>query len=369
MRSIKTLAAAFFAASLLVACSDEQTTFNIENVPGRCTLQGQIVYNQGTTYEGGKFVYNYKPVANSEVFVTVDNSGYGNGLTGETTFTTTTDEQGNYTIEIPAPSNSITATVKTADFLTERSVVEIVNNKVVTNTEEVVIRGYRTFSDIHSNGIRLASFVCTECNTDDSFSGFNEYATLNGTVGQNVEYKIAATPIRNLDKELIGYDDARVQYCFEPAAKVDLILKVNYTSGETFTYNTTTDASGNFSLQVPVAGFPAVFGYELTCVTYNGNFTHYEQVLRKGTNAFDNEYTYYDYEARKLVGFYSQTFCTGTYYASYPVAAQVVSEDFKAMVFNPLNNGQELYGYSAGAFGEYNPWLEDFKASLEENNK
>lgn len=365
MRSIKTLAMALMASALFVACSDEQSTFNIEEIPGRCAISGQIVYNQGTTYEDGKFVYNYKPLANAEVFVTVSNSDYDDDFSGNSVFTTTTDEQGNYSIEIPATSKNISATVTTADFLTERTVVEIVNNKVETKTETVVMRGYHSFSDIHSNGIRLASFVCTECNRDQDFNGYNEYASLTGTVGQNVEYKEAATARYDEDDHLLGYNDARIVRCFEPAGRADMVVTIKYSDGNTFSYNTTTDNAGQFAIQVPVMGFPASFDYTVSLIPYDGKFTHYEAVEKEGENYYESTYRYTDYEAHTLTGYYAQQYCTSTYSAYYPVAAQVVDNDFKAMLFNPLNNGQDTYGYNKSSFSEYDMWLDDYKESID----
>ncbi len=368
MKSIKIAAVAMAAAALLAACSEEQSTFNIENVPGRCTLQGKIVYNQGTTYENGKFVYDYKPLANTEVTVTIDNGAFGS-YAGESTFTTTTDEQGFYTIEVPAPKDDASVRVTTPDFITVRKVIKMINNKIQTVEEEVVLRGDKTFYDVHAQGIVLASFACIECNRDENYSGFNEYATISGTIGQNAEYKVNATPIRNEEGKLTSYLSASRYYVFVPAAGVDLIVTVSYPNEGDFTYNATTDANGDFKLSIPVEGFPTSFSYSLTMMPYDGKFTHYEAVEREYTvtDYFGNEITrtYTDYTARTLTGYYAQEY-DASFSANLPVAAQSAQCESKSIIFSPLDNGQDTYGYNKSVFSPGNMWLDELKAMLEE---
>lgn len=364
MKSIRLAAAFAMAAAMLASCSEEQSTFNIENVPGRCTLEGKIVYNQGTTYENGKFVYDYKPAANIAVTVTVNNREYNSSLEGESYFTTVTDENGAYSIEIPAPRGLISATVTTADFRTTQSIVKVENNKIVTSEQEVILRADKTFFNIHSEGIVLASLECTTCNTDNSFTGFSEYATLNGLIGQNIEYTVAPKLYYDEFTDLFGYTNGQLYYCFTGASKADLILNVTYPNQSgTFTYNTTTDNAGKFTFSVPVESFPASFSYTITVLPYDGKFTQYEAVTREMTNG--NTFT--DYVAHSLDGFYSQS-SNETFYASYPVAAQTVSMESKAMVFSPYNNGQELYGYSASNFSSSSMWLDDLIEMLNSAN-
>lgn len=358
MKGLNTVAAAMFAAALLTGCSEDQTTFNVEDVPGRCTIEGKIVYNQGTTFENGQFVYDYKAAANMPVIVIVDNSDYDSKLSGVTTFNTTTDESGAYSIEIPAPLKSISATIRTADFQSTRSVVTIENNKVVTKSEDVVYRANETVSDVHSQGIVLANIVCTECNAADYANGFNEYATLKGTIGKNSEYYVAATPRFDYNDEIIGYDPARVIKCWVPAPKVDMVVTVNYGGGVEFTYNTTTDANGDYTLKVPVNAFPANFDYSISAVTFDSKYTHYERYDHEYTNAYGYTDTYTDYRARSLDGFFTQQF-QANYSANLPVAAQVESQKSKIMVFNPLNDGQDTYNYSASEFSPSNLWLSE----------
>lgn len=356
MRTIKVLALSAAAVALMTACSEDQSSFNIDNVPGRCVIEGNIVYNQGTTYEDGKFVYNYKPASNLAVNVTVSNSDYDENLTGETVFTTVTDENGNYSIEIPAPAKTISATVTTADFRSVRSVVTVNNNKVETVNEDVIFGGTSSAS-VHAQGIVYCNFACAEHSVDLPFDSFKEYATLRGTVGQNVEVKNPANPIRDEYGTLTGYEDATLSYLYEPAANVDLVLTVSY-SGQEFKYNTTTNHAGEYSLQVPVRAFPATFDVRIEAMPYDGTFTQYEQVIREYyLPGYDTPQYYYDYEPQTLTGFYSQNFFE-SHTVSYPVAAKVCEIEDKCMLFEMLDADAESYGYNRGNWSSYNDWME-----------
>ena len=130
MKHLTKLAFAILTVLTFSACSEDQTAFNIEKVPGRATVQGTITYNEGATVSGGKLSYSYKPAADLKVFITVDNSSYDDNLSGSTVFETTTDANGKYSLEIPVPDYNVNISVRTAQFKGTHSTVEKVNNKV-----------------------------------------------------------------------------------------------------------------------------------------------------------------------------------------------------------------------------------------------
>ena len=74
MKNLKTLSVMALTAAIMTGCSEEQTAFDINNVPGSATIQGTIVYNEGTTIENGRFAYDYRPAANLPVIVIVNNN-------------------------------------------------------------------------------------------------------------------------------------------------------------------------------------------------------------------------------------------------------------------------------------------------------
>lgn len=352
--------AAIVAASaiLLTGCSDEQSFFNVDSVPGRCVIEGTVTYNEGTSVENGTFAYNYKPAANLEVVVTVPNSSYGNNLKGNSTFTTTTDENGKYSIEIPATDNAVKATIRTADFRGVRQFVTRENNKVVTKSEEVSYFATDQV-DVHARGIEFVNMTCTECSVNSSLAKYGATARVTGQIGQNAWNKVDAEAVYNDNYELVRYNNARLEPCFVAAPNAALIVTVNYENHD-FTYNTTTDGQGKFNLYVPVIEFPAQFSYSIEALPYDGQFVQYEavQVQYQDRYGYDKEYT--DYQAHTLTGFYAQPSNWSNFAsASLPVAGQIANNNFKLMLFNTINNGSNTYGYHATAFTQGNAWFNE----------
>ena len=125
MKHLTKLAFAILTVLTFSACSEDQTAFNIEKVPGRATVQGTITYNEGATVSGGKLSYSYKPAADLKVFITVDNSSYDDNLSGSTVFETTTDANGKYSLEIPVPDYNVNISVRTAQFKGTHSTIKL----------------------------------------------------------------------------------------------------------------------------------------------------------------------------------------------------------------------------------------------------
>lgn len=353
---------------MLTSCSEDQSTFDIQKVPGRCVIEGVVKFNEGTTLQDGHFSYTYKPAADLDITIVVNNSEYGN-LEGYSTFTTTTDAEGKYSIELPAPLRNASVEILTADFRGVRTVITQENNQIVSKKEDVIFRG-KANATIHSEGIVYANVLCTSCNVNTSIEGLSQLATIKGKIGQGVEYKVAPEKKyilnENEEKEFVGYSNARLSYVFD-GAKADLIVNVNY-NGENFTYNVTSDSNGEWTLDVPVEMFPASFSYSLTAMPYDANYTHYVPVEKTYTLNSDEEdaplRTYVDYEARSIKGFYSQEF-NASFNANFPVSAQVCSSKAKIMVFKGLE-GQDLYGYNYDKYDSNCLWRSELIEQLEQ---
>ncbi len=363
MKLLKYVALSGFGLLMLSSCSEDQSSFDIQKIPGRCFIEGVVKYNEGTTIENGKFSYTYQPAANLELTFVVQNGSYGN-LSGTSTFKTTTDAEGKYSIEIPAPLQNATVNIYTEDFKGVRTYITTENNQIVTKNEEVIYRGISSTS-IHSEGIVYANFLCNPCSVNSPVEGFSQFATIKGKVGQGVEYKVDAQRLYDNANNFVGYSNAAAYYVFD-GAKVDMIVDVDY-EGQTFTYNVTSSAAGEWSLQVPVAQFPASFTYTLTAVPYDANYTHYVPVDKPYTltdrYGVEREYSYIDYEAVSLKGFYSQKFNVN-FSAAFPVAAQVCDSEAKLMVFQPLNNGQDTYNYNPNVYSQSNLWRSELIEQL-----
>lgn len=355
MRIYNALATAMLAAVVMTSCSEDQSTFRIESVPGRSVIEGTVIYNQGTKLVDGKFVYDYQPAADLKVVAIVNNSEYDNSLSGQSEFEATTDENGKYSFEIPAPTQDVRVTIRTASFRGERSVIELKNNKVVT-TEEPVIYGGSGSTTARANGIAYCNINCVETSVDRIPTGLTEYASLQGRIGQNIEKYTAGEVLTDVEGNVTGHSDASVEYLYTGTPSCDLIISIGYEDAA-FTYNATTDSKGYFRLSVPVAGFPANFSCLITAASYNGTFTQYVPEIKTIENYRGREIEYTDYTPRTLNGYYSQEY-SDTHFCSFPVAAAVANIENKAMIFHLLNPSDDNFGYNASRWSRENPWMD-----------
>ena len=347
MKTDRILGFAAMAAMLLASCSEEQTGFNIGNVPGKATISGDIVYNAGTSLRDGKFVYDIKAAADVEVFVTVDNSGYDSKLEGKSTFSTRTDENGHYSIEVPTGSNSVYATVRTADFAGTMTTVERRNNSIVT-VENPVVRWAEQSLSLSDHGIYYGNMTCSHRDPQVLPETYATYAQIQGLYNRNVEKMTPIEAVRDPEtNELIGYRDAELDYEWEGFGAVDLIVAVVYRNGgASATYNCTTDATGKYVLNVPVPAFPVEFDINVQAMPKNGTFTTYEATtVTRVVNEVEREYR--SYIPHQLNGYYAMSAMSGEDRSVRVEMAGVIKVfDFNGMLFNPFEVDQEIFGYN-----------------------
>ena len=99
---------AALALAAFTGSQKEQSEFNIENLQGTCTLKGQVTYDKGVTADD---LVTHLDAKASEVTVvlSIDYSAYGSTASGKKYYTTTTDEEGNYSFTVSVGPNPINA--------------------------------------------------------------------------------------------------------------------------------------------------------------------------------------------------------------------------------------------------------------------
>ena len=117
----------------LVGCSKEQSSFNVEDVPGKAKVMGTLTYHAGYDQQGSKIV---RDAANIRVAVLVTNDDLKSGSEGCTTYETVTDLKGKYSIEVPALDGGVNVEIIPDPFFESYS--EVVNN--IVSQEEVLYK-------------------------------------------------------------------------------------------------------------------------------------------------------------------------------------------------------------------------------------
>lgn len=101
---------------LQFAACEKQTYLDFESIQGECIIEGVLTYNQGERMVDGVLEKIQKPLPNATIKVTVPYSSYQANSSGDKVFTTTTDENGKYSIAIPVGTKTISATIGAEPF-------------------------------------------------------------------------------------------------------------------------------------------------------------------------------------------------------------------------------------------------------------
>lgn len=251
-------AAMLLASALVVfsSCLKEQTSLDIEKIPGTAKVTGTLVIWEGTDFVDGKFVSLKKPSANTEVTVRVHNKSFitGGVAEGMTDYTAVTNEEGKFECVIPAVDAGVTFSISApsyvADFKTVKGVKdgapEIENHPGVysidksttytvtpgdimdvyveyTHTESKKVWFFETTVPFHVY-VGKAYAAPTSVNRADIIDGREEYE-YNGKVlpADKVAVELTVTyNILNHAEKLVGFSDSKGFIKFDiPAESVD----------------------------------------------------------------------------------------------------------------------------------------------------
>ncbi|OJV38703.1 MAG: hypothetical protein BGO29_04285 [Bacteroidales bacterium 36-12] len=257
----------FLATSLFVlhGCTEEQSELNLSSIENFVTISGKVVYNTGVDAESTNYTLETtRPAAGRKVFVEVAYSQYVSGSTGNKIFETETDENGEFSIEIPTISVGITANLRlevfTANFNTYEGMEDY---KPVFKTE---LRKYE-ISLPPLTGLKPGAFSFPnhiEYNsTVIDLEGFEKEITLSGNVQLAYEsaYRVGAyqaAPSRTVELEIV----------YDP-----------FGSPQTFTYGATTNTNGDYSLTIPLKSYKD--GFRINKISTLGfakeDYTHYSK--------------------------------------------------------------------------------------------
>lgn len=112
----------------LASCNDEeQSSLNIDDIPGKTTVIGHASYNAGyEKFNDGWKNNQFVPAKGKKVFFYMQFSSLDPNNSGSKIYETVTDNNGNYTIELPANNEGIEYSIKLESFeatKTEKTVV------------------------------------------------------------------------------------------------------------------------------------------------------------------------------------------------------------------------------------------------------
>ena len=122
----------FIIAAVMTSCQKEQSELTLESLPDKAVITGTVKYEVGD-YQAetdGAIISNYQlPVSGQTVMVTIPTANYADKTAGNQYFEAVTDDNGNYRIEIPISTNTLTASIKVVPFYAVKTLMR--NNAIV----------------------------------------------------------------------------------------------------------------------------------------------------------------------------------------------------------------------------------------------
>ena len=260
-------AALTFAIGALIfyGCRPEQSEFDLSTLTEKATISGQIVYDAGVDTTANAYTINMiKPASERVVYVEIPYASYKAGSDGVKRYETITDAEGYYTIEVPTTPDGIeNVQIRMQEFTAYRSEYK----KMEAGKPVFETKLYRfsyepapfTLNPGSMEFMKESDKACSYTLVD--LEGFEESITLKGNI--------------QLAQE-VGFR----QGVYTPAANATVEFVASY-SGVTdeLTFGTTTDASGNYSITLPLKSYEEGFQNLSASVRGMGqNYTHYNAV-------------------------------------------------------------------------------------------
>lgn len=240
----------------------EQTELNIDDSQYSTTIQGTLLYPAGVTATdaGGT------PVAGKTVFVDVPYSYYSSTATGTKRFTTTTDNQGKFSIKVPAKIASGTAIVTVESFHGKHYIFEQYvqdgSNYVPKFVEKEVIYQFGgipvtiTASSIENKNLILAYDL----------------------VGAKPEFLFTANYKFNVEKIYYALTEAApysTSTKWIPQANTNVIVTITR-GADDYVYLGKSNSDGTVSVDIPIKAIEETVWITVTANPFRGNLTFYE---------------------------------------------------------------------------------------------
>lgn len=242
----------FIIAAVMTSCQKEQSELTLESLPDKAVITGTVKYEVGD-YQAetdGAIISNYQlPVSGQTVMVTIPTANYDDDETdGNQYFEAVTDDNGNYRIEIPISTNTLTASIKVVPFyavktlMRNNAIVEIPN--ALYNTTKA---GENTTSTsnitLNQRDIKVVNLVATSAS--ELPVAFDQEVEVNGTASVEAWVRnsdVSETTSEYYNRGLIALERKNV------SIKAEISTQGSQTPETVITVNTTTKSDGEYTV-------------------------------------------------------------------------------------------------------------------------
>lgn len=258
----------------LASCEKNESYLDLEKINGSATIQGVVTYNQGERLEGSSVVMFQQPLANAEVVVSVNYSEYEDGSEGIKKYTTTTDANGKFSIDIPVGLKTINAKVGVKSFMAEYYSYDLVIGETKVNAIYEASREEEV--SLTSNDLK---WVAIQMNARQD----------NTSTDKSIKVSVAGKVSAYYEKAERNDDDEveNIEVDTKAAENVQVIVRFkNASTNEELMYLVTTNTSGEYTVAANL--FTRWNLNNVTCEVetkpYTGEFKHWYEMLDYETN-------------------------------------------------------------------------------------
>ena len=258
-------------AIAMAGCKTEQSELSLENIKDVATVSGHVTYSQGQQADGDNYATEILvPAAGKTVYVDIPYSSYKAGASGTKTYSAVVDSAGNYTLSIPVPTIGVAgAELRFEEFTAEQSLYQrMEKDKPLFET--------RMCRFLVENAPALPSPLKPEAFHVEDLCYAREIIDMK-------DYKETATVTGSL---LLPYETGFRTGAYKAAA--DCQFEITIADGEDiaesgaadapqFTYGTTTNDKGEFTINLPIKNLKKGFAVKQVKVVpkADAQFTHY----------------------------------------------------------------------------------------------
>ena len=267
-------------AIALVGCKKEQSELSLDNIKDVATVSGYVSYSTGQQATEGNYSAEIMvPAVGRTVYVDIPYSSYKAGATGTKTFSTVVDSLGNYSFSIPVPAVGVAgATLRFEEFSAEQSLYQRMEEGQPVFETRMCKFTLVPPSDALPTTLKPEHYIVKALCYDREEIDMKDYAetaVLSGSLLLPYEtgyrsgaYKAAAdcqVEITIVDGEDHAEYLAAIAQGLSPKAPTE------------FTYGTTTNAQGAFTLNLPIKNLKKGFRVVNADITPKAEsaFTHY----------------------------------------------------------------------------------------------
>ena len=239
MKNLINVAIIAIIATCFASCEKEQSSFEVADIKTTANIRGTILHNLGQDYNNGKYIENIVPAANKKVYVEINNSELApNNPNGVTVFETTTNTNGEYSINIPVVYGGTEVTIKAEQFIgAYKEVVDVNNNIPIYEESEGVYSIKKNIITLYPQDIKFndAVYVIDYRDLDE---GCQYNSTFIVKVGK---------PQYSIDKqEIDGVETKFISRKYNTASDINVIATINGVC-----YGATTNNNGEATFVIP----------------------------------------------------------------------------------------------------------------------